>query len=349
MAKGITVIVGLDLSDRFSSYCVVDGPSGEILEEGKVMTRPESLQTHFWGAPAMRVVIETGTHSAWVARLLRGMGHEVLVADARRLRFIYLSERKDDEIDARMLAKVGRLDPSLLHPIRTRSAQTDRELAVLRSRDVLVEARTKLVNSVRGQVKRTGHRLPRLTTDAFAARAAEHLPDELRPILSPLLDAIAEITAKIRAYDVQVEELCRSRPETERLRQVKGVGPVTSLAYVLVIEDQCRFTKSRHVGPYLGLTSRRDASGESDPQLGITRAGDKLLRRLLVGSAHYILGPFGPDTDLRRWGLAHAARGGDRGKKRAVVAVARRLAVLLHRLWIGGENYRPLRAEPATA
>jgi transposase len=349
MAKGTSVIVGLDVSDRFSSYCVVDGPSGEILEEGKVMTRPESLTTHFGGAPQMRIVIETGTHSAWIARLLRGLGHEVLVADARRLRFIYMSERKDDEIDARMLAKVGRLDPALLHPVRTRSADTDRALAVLRSRDVLVEARTKLVNSVRGQMKRMGHALGRLSTDAFAAKARLQVPDELLPIFSPLLDAIAEISAKIRAYDTRVEELCRAHPQTERLRQVKGVGPVTSLAYVLVIEDPSRFTKSRQVGPYLGLTSRRDASGESDPQLGITRAGDKLLRRLLVGSAHYILGPFGPDTDLRRWGLVHAARGGERGKKRVVVAVARRLAVLLHRLWVSGESYRPLRPSPAAA
>ncbi len=349
MTKAITVIVGLDLSDRFSSYCVVDGPSGEILEEGKVMTRPESLATHFGDAPRMRIVIETGTHSTWIARLLRGMGHEVLVADARRLRFIYMSDRKDDEIDARMLARVGRLDPSLLHPVRTRSEQTDRALAVLRSRDVLVEVRTKLVNSVRGQTKKMGHALPRISTDAFAAKARLHLPDELLPILAPLLDAIADITAKIRAYDAQIEVLCRAHPETERLRQVKGVGPVTALAYVLVIEDPSRFAKSRQVGPYLGLTSRRDASGETDRQLGITHAGDKLLRRLLVGSAHFILGPFGPDTDLRRWGLVHAARGGSHGKKRVVVAVARRLAVLLHRLWVGGETYRPLREAPAAA
>jgi len=349
MAKDISTIVGLDVSDRFSSYCVIDARSGEILEEGKVMTRRESLTTQFGAAPSMRVVIETGTHSSWIARLLRGFGHEVLVADARRLRFIYMSDRKDDEIDARMLAKVGRLDPSLLHPVRTRSPETDRALAVLRSRDALVEARTKLVNSVRGQTKKMGHALPRISTDAFAAKAREHLPEELRAILEPLLDAVAEITAKIRAYDAQIETLCRAHPETERLRQVKGVGPVTSLAYVLVIEDPSRFTKSRQVGPYLGLTSRRDASGETDRQLGITHAGDKLLRRLLVGSAHYILGPFGPDTDLRRWGLVHAARGGGHGKKRVVVAVARRLAVLLHRLWVGGETYRPLREIPATA
>jgi len=288
-----------------------------------------------------------GTHSSWVARLLRALGHEVLVADARRLRFIYMSDRKDDRIDARMLAKVGRLDPTLLHPVRTRSAKSEIELAVLRSRDVLVEARTKLVNSVRGQVKRTGHRLPRISTDAFGRKAKEHVPDEIRAALDPLLAAIAEMTARIHDYDAQIEKVCEKHPETERLRQVAGVGPVTALAYVLVIEDPHRFAKSREVGAYLGLVPRRDASGQIDRQLRISKSGDALLRRLLVGAAHYVLGPFGPDTDLRRWGLAAASRGGDHGKKRSAVAVARRLAVLLHRLWVGGESYRPLRNDAA--
>jgi transposase len=349
MKKDISVIVGLDVSDRFSQCCVADAASGEILEEIKVMTREASLRKQFAAAPKMRIVLETGTHSSWIARLLRELGHEVLVADARRLRFIYMADRKDDEIDARMLAKVGRIDPELLHPVRTRSRETDRALAVLRSRDVLVQARTKLVNSVRGQMKKMGHRLPRISTDAFAAKARPHLPQDLRPVLEPLLDVVAEITAKIHAYDTRIEALCEARPETGRLRQVAGVGAVTALAFVLVIEDPSRFAKSRQVGPYLGLTSRRDVSGETDRQLGITRAGDKLLRRLLVGSAHYILGPFGPDTDLRRWGLVRAAQGGGHGKKRVVVAVARRLAVLLHRLWVGGETYRPLRESSAAA
>lgn len=343
MARGTAVVVGIDVGDRFSQYCVADGQSGEILEEGRLMTRREGLQKHLGDAPPARVVIETGTHSAWIARLLRGMGHEVFVADARRLRFIYMSDRKDDRIDARMLAKVGRLDPSLLHPVRTRSPETDRALALVRSRDVLVEVRTKLVNSVRGQMKKMGYRVPSTSADAFANKARGCLPEELRAALEPLLDALTELTAKVRHYDSEVEAMCRERPETERLRQIAGVGPVTALTYALIIEDPHRFAKSRQVGPYIGLTARRDASGQSDRQLGITHAGDKLLRRLLVGAAQYILGPFGPETDLRRWGLQLASRGGSNGKKRAVVGVARRLAVLLHRLWVSGEPYRPLR------
>jgi len=347
MAKDTVVIVGLDVSDRFSSYCMIDALSGEAIEEGKVATRAASLAARFDAKTPLRVVLETGTHATWIARLLRGLGHEALVADARRLRFIWGSERKDDEVDARMLAKVGRLDPSLLHPVRTRSPETDEGLAVLRSRDALVEARTKLVNSLRGQMKRMGLPLPRLTTDAFAAKAREHVPQRLLPVFLPLLDAVGALTTQIRAYDEEIDKLCAQRPETAKLRQVKGVGPVTSLCYALVIDDPSRFAKSRQVGPYLGLAPGRDQSGDTDKQMRVTRSGDKLLRKLLVGSAHYVLGPFGPDTDLRRWGLLRAARGGGQGKKRAVVAVARRLAVLLHALWVGGKPYRPLRAEPA--
>lgn len=343
MRECITTVVGIDLGDRFSQYCLMAAGSGEIVEEGRLLTREESLRDRFAAAPPMRVVIETGTHASWVARLVRSLGHEVLVASARHLRCIYEADQKDDRVDARMLAKVGRLDPSLLHPVRTRSQEVDLELAVLRARDVLVAARTKVMNSVRGLVKRTGQRLPRLSAESFAVKARPHVPNVLRDVLEPLLDSIAGMTSRIREYDAQVERLCGMHPETARLRQVAGVGPVTSLAFVLVIEDPHRFSRSREVGPYLGLVPRRDSSGSIDRQLRITKSGDRLMRRLLVGSAHYIIGPFGPDTDLARFGRKMAERGGKIGRKRAAVAVARRLGVLLHRLWVSGEVYRPLR------
>ena len=126
------------------------------------------------------------------------------------------------------------------------------------------------------------------------------------------------------------------------MRQVKGVGPITALAYVLTLENPELFAKSREVGPYLGLVPKQEDSGESQPQLGISKTGDTMVRKLLVGSAQYILGPFGPDTDLRRYGLRLCERGGKNAKKRAAVAVARKLAVLLHRLWVSGEVYEPL-------
>jgi len=150
------------------------------------------------------------------------------------------------------------------------------------------------------------------------------------------------MSACIQDYDRRVEELAKKYGHTKLLRQVKGVGALTSLAYVLTLEKPERFPKSRDVGPYVGLVPKQEDSGESQPQLGISKAGDTMVRKLLVGSAHYILGPFGPDTDLRRYGLRLCERGGKNAKKRAAVAVARKLAVLLHRLWVSGEVYEPL-------
>ena len=133
----------------------------------------------------------------------------------------------------------------------------------------------------------------------------------------------------------------KAYPETLTLREITGVGPVTALAYVLTLEDPTRFNKSRDVGPYLGLTPKRDQSGKTDKALSISKAGNTYLRRLLVGSAHYILGPFGPDCDLRRYGTRIASRGGKAAKRKAVVAVARKLAVLMHQLWKNKATYDP--------
>jgi transposase len=161
--------------------------------------------------------------------------------------------------------------------------------------------------------------------------------------LLPLVQLAEGLSACIQGYDRRIEELASEKyGPTKLLRQVKGVGPITALAYVLTLEKPERFPKSRDVGPYLGLVPKQEDSGESQPQLGISKAGDRMLRKLLVGSAQYILGPFGPDTDLRRYGLRLCERGGKNAKKRAAVAVARKLAVLLHRLWVSGEVYEPL-------
>ena len=165
----------------------------------------------------------------------------------------------------------------------------------------------------------------------------------MREALLPLVRLAAALSADIKEYDKKIEKLGREKyGHTALLRQVKGVGPITALAYVLTLENPERFAKSRDVGPYLGLVPKQEDSGESQPQLGISKAGDTMVRKLLVGSAQYILGPFGPDTDLRRYGLRLCERGGKNAKKRAAVAVARKLAVLLHRLWVSGEVYEPL-------
>ncbi len=253
------------------------------------------------------------------------------------------SKQKTDEVDAENLARLARLDPKLLYPLKHRGEESQAHLAIIRSRQALVGCRTQLVNHVRGAVKSFGARLPKCPARSFHKRAAEHIPEALWPALGPILQTIGSLTQRIRDYERELETIAKERyPETELLRQVEGVGAFTALTFVLTLEDPYRFEKSRSVGAYLGLVPARDQSGERDPQKRISKEGDEMLRKLLVGSAHYILGPFGSDSDLRRHGEKIASRGGKNAKKRAVVAVARKLAVLLHRLWITAEVYEPL-------
>jgi transposase len=337
------VTAGLDLGDKYSYLCLIDTQSGEVVEEGRLLTTPEALRRRFASEPSLRIAIETGTHSPWVSRLLEGCGHEVLVANARKLRLIYANKRKTDEIDAENLARLARLDPKLLYPVRHRGEDSQAHMALIRSRQALVGCRTQLVNHVRGAVKSFGARLPKCPARSFHKRAAEHIPEALRPALEPVLEQIASLTESIRQYDRRLEAISKDHyPETELLCQVEGIGPLTALTFVLTLEDPYRFERSRCVGAYLGLVPATEQSGERDLQKRISKEGDEMLRKLLVGSAHYILGPFGSDSDLRRHGEKIAARGGKNAKKRAAVAVARKLSVLLHRLWVGGEVYEPL-------
>ena len=341
MNKNSMFFVGLDLGDKFSYITIVD-QDGEMIEESRLPTSMASFQRKFSTLQPCRIAMEVGAHSRWASHLLKDLGHDVLVANARKLRAIYHNPRKGDRVDAETLARLARLDPKLLSPIHHRSPQAQADLAVLRSRDAIVRCRTLLINHARDIVKASGSRLPSCSADSFAQKVAPHIPGHLRPALASILDTIASLTQQIKSYDQKVEELCSERyPETKLLRRISGVGPLTSLGYILTLENPHRFRRSREVGPALGLVPRRDQSGDQDPQLRITKTGDAYLRRLLVGSAQYILGPFGPDCDLRRWGLKLAERGGKNAKKRAVVAVARKLAVLLHHLWKTGEIYDP--------
>lgn len=337
------VTAGLDLGDKYSYLCLLDTDGGEVIEEGRVRTTPEALRRRFTSERPMRVAIEAGTHSPWASRVLEEYGHEVLVANARKLRLIYANKRKTDEVDAENLARLARLDPKLLYPLKHRGEGSQAHMALIRSREALVSTRTQLVNHVRGAVKSFGHRLPKCPARSFHKNATEHIPEALWPALGPILEQIGSLTQRIRDYDRKLEEISKdSYPETELLRQVEGIGPLTALTFVLTVEDPYRFEKSRSVGAYLGLVPARDQSGDRDPQKRISKEGDEMLRKLLVGSAHYILGPFGSDSDLRRHGEKIASRGGKNAKKRAAVAVARKLAVLLHSLWVSGELYDPL-------
>ena len=335
---------GLDLGDKYSYLCLLDQADGEVIEEGRLRTTPDALRRRFASEQQLRIAIEAGTHSPWVSRVLEECGHEVLVANARKLRFIYANKRKTDEVDAENLARLARVDPKLLHPLRHRGEDSQAHMAIIRSREALVGSRTQLVNHVRGAVKSFGGRLPKCPARSFHKRAAEHIPEALRLALEPILEQIGSLTQCIRDYERELETICEEHyPETELLRQVEGVGTLTALTFVLTVEDPERFEKSRSVGAYLGLVPARDQSGDRDPQKHISKEGDEMLRKLLVGSAHYILGPFGSDSDLRRHGQKIASRGGKNSKKRAAVAVARKLSVLLHSLWMSAEVYEPLR------
>ena len=337
------VTVGLDLGDRFSQLYFLD-EHGEVAEEARVRTTETALRRWFGPLAPARVALEVGTHSPWVSRLLEELGHDVIVANARHVRMIYAGDRKSDRLDAEALARLARLDPALLHQVTHRSREAQEALAVIRAREVLVRTRTRLVNHVRGAVKSAGHRIPRCSAESFHRRAAEALPEGLRPALLPLIEMVEELTAQIRTYDRAIDRLAVDvYPETLALSQVRGVGNLTALAFVLTLEEPERFARSRSVGPYLGLCPGERQSGDNRAECRITKAGNGMLRRLLVQSAHYQLGPFGEDSDLRRWGLERAARGGKAARRKAVVGVARKLAVLLHHLWLTGEVYEPLR------
>jgi transposase len=341
--------VGVDLGDQWSHYCIL-GLEGETLAEGQLRTTPADVAEFFEALNAARVVVEVGTHSAWVQEVICSYGHEVVVANPRLMEGSKRRKRKSDRIDANKLARLGRVDPQSLHPIQHRSREVRQDLVVLRARDALVAARTELINATRGLVKSMGTRLPKCSSPSFAQKVEEAVPVEIREALLPLMRITAALSDGIQGYDEKIEKLASEKyGHTALLRQVKGVGPITSLAYVLTLEKPERFATSRDVGPYLGLVPKQEDSGESQPQLGISKTGDTMVRKLLVGSAQYILGPFGPDTDLRRYGLRLCERGGKNAKKRAAVAVARKLAVLLHCLWVSGEVYEPLRNAMAVA
>lgn len=338
----IAVVGGLDVSDKHCHLCVVDLESGSKLEETLVATSETGLRRRFEGIAPMRVALEAGVHSGWISRLLAQLGHETVVGNPRKLRLIYRNRKKSDKVDAEYLARLARADCELLHPLHHRGAQAQEDLAIVRSRDLVVKTRTQLINHVRSVVKGTGERLPSCSARTFAKTVVDHIPEGLRPALMPLVETVGELSDRIRSYEQQIEQTLRERyPESEQLLAVNGVGAITVLTYLLVIEDPERFAKSRTVGAYLGLVPAQDESGESSPQLRITREGDELLRRLLVQCGHYILGAFGKDCDLRRHGQRIAQRGGKAAKKRAAVAVARKLAVLLHTLWRNGEVYDP--------
>ena len=339
------ITIGMDMGDKTHRTCVLNA-KGEVTAKNSVTNTAKAIRKHFEKYKPCVIAIEAGTHSGWVSRLLEELGHKVLVGNPRKLRVIWDSDEKDDDRDAEMLGRIARFDPHLLHPIHHRGKEAHADLAVIKARDMLVKMRSSLVAHVRGSVKSAGERISKCSAASFHTRAIDEVPAELRDALTPVIKSIEDLTVRIRHYDKLIKQLSDKKyTETKVVGAIPGVGPITSLAFILTLEESSRFKKSREVGPFLGLTPKRDKSGQIDKQLGITKAGNAHLRRLLVGCAQYILGPFGPDCDLRQFGIKLAERGGKNAKKRAVVAVARKLAVMMHRLWAEHSEYDPFYKE----
>ena len=330
--------MGIDLGDKVSRYCIVDH-QGDVVEEGSFRNQASSLEKHFGDRPR-RIALEAGAQSAWISRELKRLGHEVIVANPRELKWITSSDTKNDPVDARKLALLARADVRLLAPVEHRTAEQQAELAVIRGRDAILRARTLLINSARSIAKGFGLRLPKSITGTFGERAVDALPEFLRTALTGLLKQIDALSQAIAGYDQQIAGLAAKHPELVGLESIPGVGRLTAMTFVLTLGRADRFAHSRDVAGFLGLRPKQRQSGARDPQLGISKSGDPYMRKLLVQCAHHILGHHGKDSALRQWGLAKSA-GGKKATLRAIVAVARKLSVLLHRLWVSGEFYKP--------
>ena len=334
--------VGLDVGDKRTHLCTVDA-ARQPVARGTFPTTRDRLVAALKPFPGATVFLEAGSQSPWMSRAIRELGHKVQVVDPRRVELISKDPRKTDRRDAEMLAKMGSAMPELLGSVHHRGESAQAHLSIVRARDLLVRQRTMAVQQVRSISKAFGLTLPSATTDGFAAKVTPLIPSMLEPALTPVLATITHLSRSIRDFDKLLAKLASEHyPEVQRLQQIDGVGPVISVAFVLSVEDPKRFTSSRQIGSWLGLCPRSHASGDSSPELRISKAGDGRLRRLLTQGAQRILGPFGRDCDLREFGLKIAIRGGKSAKKRAITAVARKLAVLMHKLWISGANYDPL-------
>lgn len=333
----INETLGIDIGDRYSEVCIVDSAG---VRRQRVRTERASMQ-EFLQRPRAHVVFEVGGHSRWLSQLCKEAGHKVTVANPRAVKLITQARRKSDKKDAELLARLGQADARLLYPVVHRSDEAQAKLAVLKAREQLVSTRTALMLHIRGVLKSFAIRVPRSSGGSFLRQVREKMPEALAPALEPICATIEQLNEQIKQYDKRIEELGKAHPCVAAMKQICGVGTLTALAMALTLDEAGRFRRSRDVGAYLGLVPRRSQSGEVDLQMRISKAGDPFARKLLVQAANYILGPFGKPCDLRDYGMRVAARGGKRPHQRAKIAVARKLAVLMHRLWVTGEVYQP--------
>ena len=339
-----TRTVGIDLGDRKHAVCVLDA-TGEILHQESITNTRGSLTALSRRNPGALMVMEVGMQSPWISRFLTDLGHRVLVANPRKVRAIYKNDRKCDRKDAEMLARIARTDETLLYPVEHGTEEMQLDLLQIKLRDNLVRQRVDIISSVRFTLKSLGIALRSPNTASFSRYARKALSVEHADVLSliePSLEVLDSMTEQIRTLEKCIETTAFEKyPETQFLTQIAGIGTLTSLTFVLTVGDPTRFRRRRDVAAYFGLVPKRDQSGETDKQLRISKAGDSYMRRLLVNAAQYILGPFGPDCALKRQGIKLAERGGGRAKKKAVIAIARKLTVLMLTLWQDELVYEP--------
>jgi transposase len=338
------LFVGMDVSDKSVEIYILpkDAEEGKSLKVKNDQRSLTAFAESFVRPSSVKLALETGTHSSWQAELFRGKGIETVVANARDLRMIWASDKKDDREDAKKLARLLRADPKLLHGVEVKAKGRRDALAVVKARDCLSRCRTKLINTVRGLLKSEGVDSSEIKAAGFGSKASALIPAELKAALDPLVAQISNLDFELKSYDKQLARMMKEFDGCTEVSQIKGVGPVTSIAFVLTVGEADRFQNGERLASYVGLTPKRDQSGETDKQCHISKTGSKLLRRNLVQAAHYIMGPFGDkDCDLRKFGERIAARGGKNAKKRAVVAVARKLVVLMLKLWKSRGKYEP--------
>jgi transposase len=231
MNEGITAVsgltIGLDVGDKQTVGCVLSA-SGEVLETFRMATSPGSVRRTMGGFEPSRVVLEVGTHSPWMSRLVEEAGHELIIANPRRVRLISENDSKTDDVDAELLARLARVDPDLLKPIVHRGEKAQRDRILILARDGLVRSRTQFINQVRGFAKSLGQRMPRSSSEAFTKRVRERYPEDLFPGQSVMLEMIDRLSAEIARMDREVEKLCKEKyAETGAMRQVAGAGALT--------------------------------------------------------------------------------------------------------------------------
>lgn len=340
--------IGLDLGDRSTHVCVLDR-DGEIVGETPLPTDRESIEALFNSVVAAqpRVIFEVGSQSRWVQKLARECGiNDILAVNPRKLALISKNLKKTDQNDAYLLARAGQALPELLSPIEHVSDEIYVERALMDSRLLLVQERTKLITRVRALAKTFGVKLQKCSTESFARNAPEQIPALLRPACHPLFALLELLDKQITAIEKACRKLIKEKyPIAAKLQRIGGVGEIVALYFVLAVADPSRIRNPRDIGAYFGLVPRKQQSGSSDPQLRITKAGNSGVRRLLVLAAHCLISR-GKDCALQRWALALCQRGGRNSKKRAIIALARKLAVVMLAIWKSGATYDPWHGVP---